>query len=158
MEGEAGGAVEDGVGVGEGENAGGAWVEGGDEYAPGGGGVSEGAVEVGGEDGLDGGKFGGVAGVGEGWEDGDVLGQVDVGSALVVGLVGVAVHYQDGEEGVLRYALSERGVKGRRVGDGEAIVELVDGADDDGVVEAEVFAADGSALVGAWGFSLVGVF
>jgi hypothetical protein len=36
-------------------------------------------------------------------------------------------------------------------------VELVDGADDDGVVEAEVFAADGAVLVGAWEFSLVGV-
>lgn len=92
-------------------------MEGGDEDAPGGDGVGEGAVEVGGEEGLDGGSFGGVGGVGEGREDGDVLGQVDVGSALVVGLVGVAVHYQDGEEGVLRYAMRKGGVEGRRVGD-----------------------------------------
>lgn len=116
VEGEAGGAVEDGVGVGEGEDGGGG-VEGGDEHAPGGGGVGEGAVEVGGEEGLDGGVFGGVGGVGERCEDGDVLGQVDVGSALVVGLVGVAVHDQDGEEGVLRYAMREGSVEGRRVGD-----------------------------------------
>lgn len=92
-------------------------MEGGDEYAPGGDDVGEGAVEVGGEEGLDGGSFGGVGGVGEGREDEDVLGQVDVGSALVVGLVGVAVHYQDGEEGVLRYAMRKGGVEGRRVGD-----------------------------------------
>lgn len=73
MEGQAGGAVEDGVRVGEGEDARGGF-EGGDEHAPGRDGVGEGAVEVVGEEGLDGGMFGGVGGVGEGWEDGDVLG------------------------------------------------------------------------------------
>ena len=70
----------------------------------------------------------------------------------------MTVHDEDGEKGVLRYTVREGGIEGRRVGDIQAIVELVYGADDDGVVEAEVFAADGAALVGAWEFSLVSIF
>jgi len=33
--------------------------------------------------------------------------------------------------------------------DGEVIFELVDGANDDGVVEAEILTTDGAAFVGA---------
>ena len=112
--------------------------------------MGEGPVELAGEERLDGGPLGTIAGVDDGREDGDMLGQIDVRGALVIGLVGVTVLDEDGEEGMLCDAVRDGSMKRSRGGDVESIVKLANGADDDGVVEAEVFTAYSTAFVGAW--------
>ena len=112
--------------------------------------MGEGPVELAGEERLDRGPFGTITRVDDSREDGDMLGQIDLGSALVIGLVGLAFLDEDGEERMLRYAARDWGIKGCRGGNIEIIVKLVNGADDDGVVEAEILTAYSTAFVGAW--------
>ena len=76
--------------------------------------------------------------------------EVDGRCAIVEGLVGVSVGHKRREEGMVLDALPQ----GCEVGTGacniEAVLKLVDGADNDVVVESKVLSADGPLLVRAW--------
>jgi len=109
--------------------------------------VRKGAVDVGLHQALDGAPV--VSIVVGSIKDGDVILEVDGGCAVVEGLLSVSVGDQHAHERVLLDTLLQGcEVRAGRL-DGKVIFELVDGANDDGVVEAEILTTDGAAFVGA---------
>lgn len=99
-------------------------------------------------------RSGGIRVLCELGQKGDMVLEGDGWHPLVVGLVAMGVAHDRGEKWVLLNASLQRLKEG--LGTVERRAKVVDGGDDDGVVEAEVLAADCAQLIGALVVSAAG--